>query len=46
MKLNEVQQAAQEQFARQSQHYGQGHILENVGDLGAALAYLPLPAHS
>src|ERR1700689_1778215 len=44
MKLDEVQQAAQEQFARQSHRYGQGHILENVEDVRSAVATLQLPA--
>jgi ubiquinone/menaquinone biosynthesis C-methylase UbiE len=42
MKLDPVQQAAQEQFARQSHRYGQGHILENIEDVRAALEQLPL----
>ena len=46
MNLNEVQRAAQEQFARQSDRYGQGHILEDVADVRAALAHLELPAHA
>jgi len=37
MKLNEVQQASQEQFARQSHRYAKGHVLENVDDLREAL---------
>ena len=44
MKLDEVQKAAQEQFARQSHRYGQGHILENVEDVQAALKFVQLPA--
>jgi ubiquinone/menaquinone biosynthesis C-methylase UbiE len=44
MKLDEVQQAAQEQFARQSHRYGQGHILENIEDVRIAIASLELPA--
>lgn len=36
MKLDPVQQAAQEQFARQSHKYGPGHILENIADVEAA----------
>ena len=46
MNLNEIQKASQEQFARQSHRYGQGHILENVADVQAALGSftLPLPA--
>ena len=37
MKLDEVQQAAQEQFARRSHRYGHGHILENVEDVREAI---------
>jgi ubiquinone/menaquinone biosynthesis C-methylase UbiE len=44
MKLDEMQKAAQEQFAKQSHRYGQGHILENVEDVRAALKSIPLPA--
>ncbi|HYF36325.1 MAG TPA: class I SAM-dependent methyltransferase, partial [Prosthecobacter sp.] len=43
MELDDVQRASQEQFARQSRHYGQGHILEKVGDIEAALQDLDLP---
>lgn len=43
MELDPVQRAAQEQFGRQSRHYGRGHVLENVGDLEAALQRLELP---
>jgi ubiquinone/menaquinone biosynthesis C-methylase UbiE len=42
MQLDEVQRAAQEQFARQSHRYGRGHILENVADIEAALTHIPL----
>ncbi len=42
MKLDEVQRAAQEQFAKQSHHYGRGHILENVEDVREALDFIPL----
>ena len=42
MKLNEVQRAAQEQFARRSHRYGHGHILENVEDVRAAIEPLQL----
>jgi ubiquinone/menaquinone biosynthesis C-methylase UbiE len=38
-----VQQAAQEQFGRQSHRYAQGHILENVDDVRAALQMIELP---
>ena len=43
MQLNEVQRAAQEQFAKQSSRYGKGHILENVDDLRAGLTHVALP---
>lgn len=43
MELNEIQRASQEQFARQSDRYGRGHILQNVDDVRAALAHLALP---
>jgi len=42
MNLDAVQQAAQEQFAKQSHRYGQGHILENVEDVRVALERVPL----
>ena len=41
--LDPIQRAAQEQFARQSERYGRGHILENIADVEAALAPLNLP---
>jgi ubiquinone/menaquinone biosynthesis C-methylase UbiE len=43
MKLDEVQKAAQEQFAKQSHRYGRGHILENIEDVQDALTIIPLP---
>src|SRR5438094_3453535 len=43
MELDEVQQAAREQFARQSHRYGPGHILENIEDLRSAIEPLNLP---
>ena len=46
MELNEVQRASQEQFARQSDRYGKGHILENVDDVRAALTHITLPARA
>lgn len=46
MKLDDVQRAAQEQFAKQSHRYGQGHILQNVSDVRDAVAKIPLPAHA
>ena len=46
MKLDEVQRAAQEQFARQSHRYGQGHILEDVEDVRVAIEPLHLPPGS
>ena len=46
MNLDEIQRAAQEQFARQSHRYGQGHILENVDDVRAAAEQITLPARA
>jgi ubiquinone/menaquinone biosynthesis C-methylase UbiE len=46
MKLDEVQRAAQEQFAKQSHRYGQGHILEDIEDVRAAIEPLGLPSGS
>jgi ubiquinone/menaquinone biosynthesis C-methylase UbiE len=43
MKLDSVQQAAQEQFARQSRNYGAGHILADIADVAAALEKIGLP---
>jgi len=43
MKLDSVQLAAQEQFARQSRNYGRSHILADVSDVEAALKHLTLP---
>ena len=43
MKLDAVQQAAQEQFARQSRNYGARHILADVSDVIAALGKITLP---
>jgi ubiquinone/menaquinone biosynthesis C-methylase UbiE len=43
MNLDQVQRAAQEQFARQSHRYGKGHILEKVDDVGAAAEQMTLP---
>lgn len=40
--LNDVQRSAQEQFSRQSHRYGQGHVLEDVADVQAALSIMPL----
>jgi len=46
MNLDSTQRAAQEQFARQSGHYGKGHIHEQVEDVRAALEWLRLPARA
>jgi SAM-dependent methyltransferase len=46
MKLDDIQRAAQEQFARRSDSYGKGHILENVEDVQAALQTIRLPARA
>lgn len=44
MELDQIQRKAQEQFARQSQRYGRGHILENIEDVAAAVGQFDLPA--
>lgn len=46
MKLDAVQQAAQEQFARRSRNYGAKHILADVSDVIAALEKITLPVHA
>lgn len=43
MNLDPVQQAAQAQFAKQSERYGQGHILGNIDDVITAAAQIALP---
>lgn len=43
MNLDPVQQAAQAQFAKQSERYGASHILGNMEDVIAASAQIPLP---
>ncbi len=42
MALDAIQQAAREQFGRQSHQYGPGHVLENLEDVRAALPHLHL----
>jgi ubiquinone/menaquinone biosynthesis C-methylase UbiE len=44
--LDSIQLAAQEQFSKQSQRYGKGHILENVEDVSEALGLIRLPGKS
>ena len=44
--LDPTQLAAREQFSRQSQRYGKGHILENVADVIEAIGFLNLPARA
>jgi SAM-dependent methyltransferase len=44
--MNEIQRASCEQFGRQSDRYGSGHILQNVDDIRASLEYLKLPEHA
>ena len=39
--LNEIQRTAQQQFDRQSDRYGKGHILADVADVKGALWRLP-----
>ena len=46
MELNDVQRAAQEQFARQSANYGKGHILAKIDDVKAAAEHLHLPSRA
>lgn len=43
MSLDSIQQAAREQFGKQSKRYGAGHILANTSDVSAALSRLQLP---
>src|ERR1700759_1124250 len=43
MELDAIQQAAQEQFARQSRNYGRSHILADISDVVAALEKVTLP---
>ena len=42
--LDSIQRAAQEQFGKQSERYGRGHILEEVEDVEAAIQPLNLKA--
>ena len=41
--LDPIQQAARDQFARQSARYGKSHILADVTDVEAALQHISLP---
>jgi ubiquinone/menaquinone biosynthesis C-methylase UbiE len=43
MNLDQIQQASQEQFARQSHRYAKGHILENIEDVREAAGAITLP---
>ncbi len=43
MEFDDVQTAALNQFSRQSERYGKGHILQNVDDVAEALQSIPLP---
>jgi ubiquinone/menaquinone biosynthesis C-methylase UbiE len=42
VKFDDVQTAALNQFSRQSERYGSGHILQNVDDVAQALQSIPL----
>jgi len=42
--LDSTQQAARDQFAKQSHRYGSGHILENVQDVEDAMKSVQIPA--
>lgn len=44
--LDDIQRAAQEQFARQSQRYGAKHILADTSDVAAALERISLPSRA
>ena len=44
--LDPIQQAARDQFARQSARYGKSHILADVTDVEAALEHIALPARA
>jgi hypothetical protein len=44
--LDEIQQAAQAQFAARSQSYGASHILADVSDVAAALEKISLPSQA
>ncbi len=45
-KLDAIQQAARDQFARQSERYGKSHILADVTDVETALKHIALPARA
>lgn len=42
MDFDDVQTAALNQFSRQSERYGNGHILQNIDDVAQALQSIPL----
>ncbi len=46
MSLNPIQNAAAEQFSKQSHRYGKGHVLEDVSDVREALSGVALPARA
>jgi SAM-dependent methyltransferase len=46
MPLDQIQQAAQEQFGRQSKRYGAGHILADVSDVSSALSRIEIPSRA
>jgi ubiquinone/menaquinone biosynthesis C-methylase UbiE len=43
MALDPIQEAAREQFSRQSRNYGRSHILADVSDVKEALLHVALP---
>ncbi len=43
MRLNQEQEAAREQFDRQSDRYGRSHVLADVGDLDETVAGVDFP---
>lgn len=44
--LDPIQQAAADQFSKQSHRYGKGHILEDTSDIQAALSHFSMPPHA
>ena len=46
MEFDDVQTAAVNQFSRQSERYGNGHILQNVDDVAQALQSIPLQSEA
>jgi 2-polyprenyl-3-methyl-5-hydroxy-6-metoxy-1,4-benzoquinol methylase len=43
MALDPIQQAARDQFEKQSANYGRSHILANTDDIASALSGIDIP---